>query len=221
MPTRECFYGLKDYLKIGVPMATQITLDYMVIELQVLLSSVLSISSNAAMVVLINAQIIFFMFPYCMMISANIFVGRSMGANNPLQAKLYSIITTSYSFIVTTIIAIFVLIFRRQVALLITSAPEVVDKAEEGFILIAANLVVVSVSQVLSGVMKGLGKQNTALKQVVFSNYGLGIPLACLLAFYYDLDYIGILIGIITSGILQVILFTFYLTKQLDWEEHA
>ncbi len=82
MPSRECLDGLKDYLKMGVPMAMQITLDYMVVELQVILASFLSISSSAAMVVLVNAQVIFFMFSYCIMISAIIFVGKSMGSGN-------------------------------------------------------------------------------------------------------------------------------------------
>ena len=64
-------------------MAMQVTLDYMVVELQNLLSSFISIVANAAMVIVLNAQVLLFMFSFCLMISANVFVGKSMGANNP------------------------------------------------------------------------------------------------------------------------------------------
>ena len=83
LPNKESFDGMIDYLKIGIPMALQVTLDYMIVEVQNLLSSFISIVANAAMVIVLNAQILLFMFSFCLMISANVFVGKSMGANDP------------------------------------------------------------------------------------------------------------------------------------------
>jgi Na+-driven multidrug efflux pump len=83
LPNKESFDGMIDYLKIGIPMALQVTLDYMIVEVQNLLSSLISIVANAAMVIVLNAQILLFMFSFCLMISANVFVGKSMGANDP------------------------------------------------------------------------------------------------------------------------------------------
>ena len=42
-----------------------------------------------------------------------------------------------------------------------------------------------------------------------------------LLAFYFSYGFYGILIGVMISGVMQIILFVYYLTMKLDWKEDA
>ena len=67
------------YIKIGFQLAIQIALGFWVMEIEIFLASFIDVASNAAMVILLNTQFVIFMFPYCIMIAATIFVGKSMG----------------------------------------------------------------------------------------------------------------------------------------------
>ena len=86
LPDRECFSDFKDFLRIGLPAAAMVSLEYWIIEVEVLLSSFIDVISNAAMVIILNTFAIVFIVPYCLHIASNVFVGKAMGEGNYKKA---------------------------------------------------------------------------------------------------------------------------------------
>jgi MATE family multidrug resistance protein len=62
-PNRDSFTGLWDYLKIGVPSAALLCLEWWSFELMTLLAGYISVEAMAAQVILLNISMTFFMIP--------------------------------------------------------------------------------------------------------------------------------------------------------------
>ena len=97
------------------------------------------------------------------MIAATIFVGKSMGQGNADKAKLYTIVNSVFSLVITTFLAAILYIFRENVFLIFTEVPDVLEVVRNNYIILALGMPLSSISSVLSGTMKGIGKQDIAL----------------------------------------------------------
>ncbi len=97
-----------------------------------------------------------------------------------------------------------VYIFRESAFMVFTQVPDVLEVVRTNYIYLVIGMPLGSISSILSGTMKGLGKQNVALWQTFYSAYMLGLPLACAFAFYFGFGLTGILLGYLLSGVFSL-----------------
>jgi Na+-driven multidrug efflux pump len=77
---------------------------------------------------------------------ASVCVGKSMGEGNAKKAILYSTLIALYTFFVNLIIAIFITIFKREIAMIFTDQIDLVTLVSHVLPLMSLALVLMSLS---------------------------------------------------------------------------
>ena len=157
------------------------------------------------------------MIPFGSQIAGAVFVGKSMGEGSAKKAKTYMKLIVGYTFVVMTILAVFLYIFRMNVSLIFTDQEELLNLTSDNFRLIAVFMVVHGIGMSIGGALRGMGKQSTATKMVFLGFYLVGHPMSALCAFYFNLGLSGLLIGFICGSFTMGLLFYFALTVSIDW----
>lgn len=119
-PTKECFENLWDYFKIGLPSSAMLSLEWWSFEIQAILASYISVVAVGSMVIMVNTLTVLTMIPFGSMIAGAVFVGKSMGEGSPKKAIIYAKLITVYTFIIMVVCAIFLEVFKDNVALIFT-----------------------------------------------------------------------------------------------------
>jgi MATE family multidrug resistance protein len=78
-PNKHCFHGLYDYLKLGIASTLMLCLEWWCFEALALLSGYISVDATGAMVIVLNANYILFMFPVGLQVATSAHVGRAIG----------------------------------------------------------------------------------------------------------------------------------------------
>ncbi|KAJ2724086.1 hypothetical protein GGI07_002207 [Coemansia sp. Benny D115] len=147
-------------------------------------------------------------------------VGNLLGANKPIRAHLSAKISALMTICATALLATIMLACKKQVAMFITKDKALVD----GLLPIIPLLVVVValdiVSNVLTGVLRGQGRQGIAAVIRVIALYGMAVPLSFLLCFTFGLGLYGLWIGLAT-GFVLISCAEAYLVFTSDWKKEA
>lgn len=107
-------------MKIGLPSSAMISLEWWSFEIQAILASYISVVAVGSMVILINSLTVLTMIPFGSQIAGAVFVGKSMGEGSAKRAKTYSKLIVLYTFLSLIVFAIFLVIFRANIALIFT-----------------------------------------------------------------------------------------------------
>jgi Na+-driven multidrug efflux pump len=75
-PTKECFTGLWRYLKVGIPSAALMCLEFWCYELLTFISCYLSVEETATQIIVVNLVYIFYSFCCGIGIAASALVGK-------------------------------------------------------------------------------------------------------------------------------------------------
>lgn len=105
-PTRECFEGLWEYIKVGLPSSGMHSVEWWSYEIQAILASRIGIVEGGAMIIMINVLTVLTMIPLGASNTGAVFVGSSMGEGRPKQAKIYAALTVGYTFLVLSVLAL-------------------------------------------------------------------------------------------------------------------
>lgn len=174
----------------------------------------------AAMSIYQNTNAMCFMLPVGFQIAANIRVGNELGANNPQIAKKSAWVATLLGTIVSIFCGVLLLVERRKWGYVFTNSDEVVDLLSDLLLVLALYVVADGLQAVLTGVIRGLGKQLLGGPIVVFSYYAVGIPLSCYLCFYKNFGSKGLCIGTAVGTLVHAILYV-VIVLFISWETEA
>jgi MATE family multidrug resistance protein len=180
------------YFKKAVPAAIMFSADYIGFEILTFMASFLGPIQMAANVCLFNYITIIFMLQVGLSMAATTLVGNSIGARNKVLAVAYSRGSMLLGLIImfcTTMITIF---FRESIPGMYTQ-----EKDVQGLFYKLIGIYVIfampdSLSVVLHGIIKGLGKQKWASVACLICLYPINITQAYFLAFYFKLGVIGL-----------------------------
>ncbi|XP_024025616.1 protein DETOXIFICATION 16 [Morus notabilis] len=220
--SREAFHGIPKFLTLSIPSAVMLSLEIWSFEMMVLLSgllpnpkletSVLSISLNTCSLV--------YMIPLGLSGVVSARVSNELGAGRPQIARLAICIGLSMVVTESFLVAAFMIFGRRVWGYCYSKEEKVVKYVGEMMLLVSVSHVFDGIQSILSGSIRGSGRQKIGAFVNLAAYYIIGIPSAILLAFVYHIGGKGLWMGIVVALVMQV-LFLAVLTNTTDWEKEV
>jgi len=215
---REAFEGIPSFLALGIPGMLQVSFEWWAFELLGLLcgllpNAVVSIGANA---VIMNVSSMVFMLYLGLSISGNVRIGNALGASDPKRARVAAFLTIGMCGLTSMLCATFLLTFRNVLPSVFTH-DETIDELSSTLICVAAVFQIPdAINGAVQGVFRGSGRQNLGAKLNFVAYYGIGIPLASVLAFGFQTGVVGLWIGM-TAGLSFIATVGTVLVVRSDW----
>uniref|UniRef100_A0A453LGD3 Protein DETOXIFICATION n=1 Tax=Aegilops tauschii subsp. strangulata TaxID=200361 RepID=A0A453LGD3_AEGTS len=185
----QAFSGLPEFFKLSLASAIMLCLETWYFQILVLIAGLLKDPEMAlaSLSVCMTISGWVFMISVGFNAAASVRVSNELGAGNPKSAAFSVVVVTVLSFILAAIISIVILFFRDYISYIYTGGDDVAAAVSKLTPLLALTLILNGIQPVLSGVAVGCGWQAFVAYVNVGCYYVVGIPLGCLLGFYFDL----------------------------------
>ncbi|KAL6570620.1 Protein DETOXIFICATION 18 [Orobanche gracilis] len=214
----ESFGHVFSNFKLALPSAAMVCLEYWAFEILVLLAGLMPNSevSTSLIAMCVNTEAICYMVAYGLSAAASTRVSNELGAGNPDRARRAMAVTLKLT-VLLALCVVLALSFGHNLWASSFSGSPVIIKAYASM----TPLLVVSIScdfvqGILSGVARGCGLQHLAVFINLGTFYLIGMPIAGLLAFKFNLHAKGLWIGLI-CGLFVQMLGLLLLTKFTKW----
>ena len=188
------------YLEYGIPAAGMVVLDYLNFEITQLEANLLGAEVQAAHVSVLNTTSLLYMVPLGTSIAISVIVGNLVGNEEQARAKLYSFASFLMIVIVMIPINLVLCLMRANWAELYSYDRQVIDLISQLIIPMCVFNIIDSIQTILGGVLKGLARQTSASIVIFISYYVLSLPVGYMLAFWWELNILGIWYGMILGA---------------------
>ncbi|CAM8915244.1 unnamed protein product [Rhodiola kirilowii] len=218
----QAFTGLWEFFKLSSASAVMLCLETWYYQILVLISGLLE-----------NAEVTLDSLSICMTISgwvymisvgfnaaASVRVSNELGAGHPRAAAFSVLVVTVTSGLIALFFGILVLIFRQDISYLFTGGETVANATAELCPFLAASILLNGIQPVLSGVAVGCGWQAFVAYVNVACYYVVGIPVGCLLGFYFNLGVKGIWSGMLGGTLLQTLILI-WTSVRTNWDKEV
>jgi MATE family multidrug resistance protein len=218
----KAFTGLWAYFKLTVASAFMLTLEIWYTQGLVLISGLLPDSEVAldSISVCMNYYNWDFMLMLGLSTAASIRVGNELGAQRPKTARFSVVVVVITCFIISVILAVGVLVLKKELAMAFTSSTVVVRAVYALTPLLAISVLLNGTQPILSGVAIGCGWQAVVAYVNLATYYGIGLPIGIVLGFKADMGVDGIWWGIIIGVALQTLVLI-VLTARTNWNKEV
>ncbi|KAK7244270.1 hypothetical protein RIF29_39089 [Crotalaria pallida] len=193
------FHYVFAYLKLALPSAAMVCLEYWAFEIMVLLAGLLPDPqlTTSLIAVCSNTEVIAYMITYGLSAAASTRVSNELGAGHPDRAKHAMEVSLKLS-IFLGFCFVLVLTFGHNIWIQLFSSSTTIKEEFASFSpLLAISILLDSVQGVLSGVIRGCGSQHLAAYVNLTTFYLIGLPISLLLGFKTNLQAKGLWIGLI------------------------
>ncbi|KAG9449027.1 hypothetical protein H6P81_008992 [Aristolochia fimbriata] len=220
--SKESLHDIYNFIRLAVPSAVMVCLEFWSFEFLVLLSgllpnpkletSVLSISLNTASLA--------FMIPFGLGGAVSTRVSNELGAGRPQAAKLAVRVVLGLAITVGLVVGTTMILVRKLWGYAYSSEEEVVKYVAVMMPILATSNFLDGIQCVLSGTCRGCGWQKIGAFVNLGAYYVAGIPCAILYAFVLHIGGKGLWMGIVCGLLVQVgLLLT--ITLCTNWEQEA
>ncbi|XP_062078610.1 protein DETOXIFICATION 16-like isoform X2 [Humulus lupulus] len=199
----EAFRGIPKFLKLSIPSAAMLTLEIWSFEMMVLVSGFLPNPKLETSVLSISTR-----------------VSNELGAGRPQIARLALCVALSMVVTEGTFVAAVMILGHGIWGYCYSTEEKVVKYVGQMLILIAISHFFDGIQSVLSGSVRGSGRQKIGAFANLAAYYLVGIPVAIVLAFVFHLGGKGLWMGIIVALIVQALCLAI-LTICTDWEKEV
>ncbi|XP_042413937.1 protein DETOXIFICATION 10-like isoform X2 [Zingiber officinale] len=220
--TKEAFKGIYEFLRVAVPSALMLCLEWWSYELLILLSGLLPYPKleTSVLSICLNSVALLYSIPYGLGSAASTRVSNELGASNPNGAKFAALVSMLLAVLEAVLVLATLLALRRVLGYAYSNEEEVVNYVYEMVPLVCLTVVSDSISGILSGVARGSGWQHLGAYVNLGAFYLVGIPVAILLGFALHLRGKGLWVGIMCGSITQSILLA-VITSFTNWEHQV
>ncbi|XP_042379873.1 protein DETOXIFICATION 33-like [Zingiber officinale] len=153
-------------------------------------------------------------------VAISVRISNELGAGRPRAAKFSILCVVMWSLTLGIIFFSLVVAFRDVYGAPFTNSPEVVRAVSNLAVIFACTVLFNSVQPVLTGVAVGAGWQWLVAYINMGCYYLVGIPMGCLLAFYFDLGVKGMWSGMLTGVCMQTVILI-SITAGTNWTIEA
>ncbi|PUZ75168.1 hypothetical protein GQ55_1G128500 [Panicum hallii var. hallii] len=199
----EAFRGIPDFLKLAVPSAVMVCMEWWSFELLVLLSGLLPNPKLETAVLSICTR-----------------VSNELGAGRPEAARLATRVVVLLALAVGASEGLAMVLVRNLWGYAYSNEEEVVRHTARMMPILAVSLVFDGLQCVLSGVVRGCGRQKAGAFINLAAYYLAGIPSAFVLAFVWHLGGMGLWFGIMCGLVVQMLLLL-SITLFTNWNKEA
>ncbi|MCP3849049.1 MAG: MATE family efflux transporter [Gammaproteobacteria bacterium] len=216
------FEELKKLLKLGIPIGISFFVEGSIFSIIALFLASMGVVAVASHQIALSFSSLIFILPLSLSISLTIQVGQQAGAQHYLQLK--NTIKAGYliSLTVSTIAAVFIIVFSSDIAAMYTDNLEVIELASGLMIFTALYQFSDGIQLCSAGSLRGLKDTTIPMLLSILSYWVVGFPLGYTLALtdFISLPmgakgfWIGLLFGLSLSAILMSIRLYFTMNKQ-------
>ncbi|KAG9439250.1 hypothetical protein H6P81_019415 [Aristolochia fimbriata] len=195
----ECFKYVLPSMKLAIPSAVMVCLEYWAFELLVLLAGLMPNSENSTSLIAmcVNTEAVTYMITYGFAAAVSTRVSNELGAGNVNQAKHAVAVTLKLSVLLAVAVILSLAFGHNLWASSFSDSPVIKKEFAAMTPLLAVSILFDSAQGVLSGVSRGCGWQHLAAWTNLAAFYVVGMPIAVLLAFKLKLYAKGLWIGLI------------------------
>ncbi|KAJ0398096.1 hypothetical protein P43SY_001186 [Pythium insidiosum] len=210
------------FLRLGVPGMLMLVMEWWAFELLSLMAGVLpdSILAVSAHAVQMSVVSLVYMVFLGLSVATNIRVGNHLGANEPERARVTATLGFGVVGVVGALLAAAVFVWRHAISALFVDDAETIAMAGHVLLVWAPFEVSEALNCVVQGVFRGVGKQNTAARTNAITYYGVGVPLAYVLAFRLGWGVEGLWVGL-GLGVTASFLSLWLVLRRWSWVELA
>ncbi|XP_020593393.1 protein DETOXIFICATION 14-like [Phalaenopsis equestris] len=218
----EAFKGIDEFLKLAIPSAVMICLEWWSFELLVLLSGLLPNPrlETSVLSICLTSIATLYTIPNGLGAAASTRVSNELGAGNPHGANLAFRVAMSITIVQALVVSVTMFGLRGIIGYAYSGEHEVVDYVREIFSLVSISVIMDSFQGVLSGIARGCGWQHIGAYVNLGAYYLVGIPTAVVLGFLLHIGGKGLWIGILSGAIVQTFLLG-VITIFTDWQQQA
>ncbi|KAJ1270510.1 hypothetical protein BS78_06G057400 [Paspalum vaginatum] len=220
--SKEAFHNIPVFLRLGVPSALMVCLEWWSFELLVLLSGLLPNPTleTSVLSISLNTGSLAFMIPFGLSAAISTRVSNELGAGRPQAARLATRVVMVLAMVVGILIGLAMILVRNLWGYAYSNEEEVVKYVSKMMPILAVSFWFDCVQCVLSGVARGCGWQKIGACINLGAYYLIGIPAAFCFAFLYHIGGMGLWLGIICALVVQMLLLLI-LTLRGNWEKEA
>ncbi len=161
--------------------------------------------SFAAQSVIGPVTSIAFMPSFGLGVAASALVGQSLGAKLPDLAKRFGFEAATGATLISSLMAIVILVAPRQVMAVFTSDPAVIDAGETPLRIIAAALPLYGPANTFSGVLRGAGDTRAMFAIGLAGLWVARLPLALILGVWIGLGLAGIWLAVAADFLVRAV----------------
>ncbi|CAA6656308.1 unnamed protein product [Spirodela intermedia] len=168
--------GWRSLLNLAVPSCISVCLEWWWYEIMILLCGLLANpkATVASMGILIQTTAFIYIFPSSLSFGVSTRVGNELGANRPSKAGTSALVGLSCSFVLGLTALGFAMSVRHSWAAMFTADPSIIG---------------LTAATTGCGVLRGSARPRAGANINLGSFYGVGMPVAMLLAFYAGFDF--------------------------------
>lgn len=220
--SREAFRGIPGFLKLAVPSAAMVCMEWWSFELLVLLSGLLPNPKleTAVMSICFNTYVFAFMLPMGLGAAVSIRVSNELGAGRPEAARLATRVVMLIAFSLGISEGLVMVLARNLLGYAYSNEKEVAMYTARLMPILAVSTLFDCLQCVLSGVVRGCGRQKIGAIINLSAFYIVGIPAASIFAFVCHLRGMGLWFGILCGVAVQMLLLL-CITLCTNWNKEA
>jgi multidrug resistance protein, MATE family len=216
----DAFKGWIEYCRLAIPCAAMVGLEWGIFETCLLMSGWLDNPELhvAVMGLVLNLSGTLYMLPMGISSGCAVRVGNAVGAGLPCHAKRSAFVAVGSTMLCQVVLGTFVVLERRHVGLIFSRDTQVIQETGKLMPLVAWCMLGDGMNASVAGSLRGIGKQEVGALLNLVSYWGLGMPLAYVLAFKFDMGLQGLWVGLSTCAMINGVAMFLVLRKWIDWQ---
>ncbi|GLC34912.1 hypothetical protein PLESTB_001177300 [Pleodorina starrii] len=218
----QAFRGWGKYLRIALPSGAAICLDWWTYEAVILMAGLLPDAKVqlGTMGLAFDTHALLFMVVGGFSTAASTRVSNELGAGRGRWARFAALVALGLGMAAPLGISGGLLATPRQWAALFTKDDTIIGLVASLMPVLTLSNLADSVVSVLSGVLRGSGRQELAFKVNLAAFWFLGLPLAARLAIHHHLGALGLWMAMGLASALQAVILMVSVLR-FDWAEEA
>ncbi|KAJ4850874.1 hypothetical protein Tsubulata_007114 [Turnera subulata] len=220
--SREGTRNLIGFLKLGIPSALMVCLEFWPYEFLVLMSGLLQNPTleTSMMSISLDTSSVIFKIPIGLGSAVSTRVANELGAGRPRAAHLAVQVVLFLAVTQGLLLSLIFVAVREFWGFLYTNEAEVICYLASVTPILAISNFMDGMQAVLSGAARGCGWQSIGTVVNLGAYYLVGLPCSVFLTFVLNLGGKGLWIGIISGSTLQALLLLI-VTLRTNWEEEV
>jgi len=216
--SRRLFQDWGPFLKLGVPGALLVCLDWWAFEIVMLEAGVLGISSMAAAGIVMQLTFMVYMVPLGLSMATAVLVGQGLGAGRPKEARHTARSAVLAAGVWGAVIAVSVFFGLPVFARGFTDDVAVVEHIGTLRPLSGVLCMFDALSVVIAGILRGTGMQAWGAGFTFLGQWGVGLPIGASAAFLYGFGVRGLYAGLL-CGVAVVPLLDGLIACRINWSK--
>jgi multidrug resistance protein, MATE family len=200
-----------EFIELGLPSCAMLCSEWWAFEILCIFASRLGTNEVAAQTIIGQFSVFTFTIPLGLGVASSSFVGQFIGSQQRETALRYAYTSLGCLLIVEAFICPGLIFLSKSLVEIFTTDPEVIEICVRVSHILAIFTFADGAQGVLSGIIRGAGKQFYGAVVNFLSYYCLGLPLSWYLTFHTSLGMVGLMIGLSVAVSLQSMIYLFYL----------